>query len=346
MQTVDSKRNKTIDSIKGLLILFVIFGHINIDIKTRRLLLAPFWENSAVPMFMLISGYLYTKSYKKNNISTLKEAYSIRLLLKKMLRFFVPYTLFFIFEVLFYVIAGSPFVTNFIKLKLSTQFPSENYVPKINSLLLMFIRGGEGPGSYYVPLMFEFILIFPLVYFLIKKEKKKGIIICALITTLYDLVYTYLGVHFHASINNIFYCLFVISIGIYAALFEIDYKNKLIYVGMIMGIVYILLVKYFDYTPLIYNASSSRGLPACLFWYPIITYLISNNTFYNRFLSYLGKMSFDILLVQKVFFIFLNVAVYYFVDNTFLQSIIIFSIIIIASIIFNHFEKAITKHII
>lgn len=343
VQEINNKRNKTIDAIKGLLILFVIFGHINISIETRRILLAPFWENSAVPMFMLVSGYLYANSFKKNSINNLSCAFNYKSIIKKLLRFFIPYSIFFIFEILLYVLINSEFVSQFIANTFSMQFSIDNYVPEINNIVLMFIKGGEGPGNYYVPLMIEFIFIFPFLYFLVKKEKKKGILICGLITTAYNLAYTYFNIDLGDSFGNLICSLFVISVGIYASLYNIDLKNTKIYISACIGFVYILLVKYFDYNPVVFNCMSSRALPACLFWCPIVLYLINKNSLNNRFLSYIGSISFDILLVQKVFFLFFNIVVYYFVDNLFVQICIIFIVVIILGIIFSNIEKEITK---
>ena len=346
MQKTNSKRNTTIDVIKGLLILFVIFGHINIDVSVRRLLLAPFWENSAVPMFLLISGFLYSKSFIKNDIDTFTKAYNIKNIAKKVLRFLIPFSIFFIFEILLYFVVNNNEFQSFINNNLSIHFSIDNYIPHITNIIWMYIKGGEGPGSYYIPLMIEFILVFPLLYFLIKKHKEKGMIACAIITIIYNLLTKYINLYFYASISNLLCSLFVIAIGIYASMYNIDYKNKLIYIGMIVGIIYIVLVKYLDYSPFIFHNLPSRALPACLLWWPIVVYVIQNLKLNNKFLAKIGSISFDVLLVQKVFFLFMNIVVYYFIDNAILQIIIIYLIIIIVSIVFNKFEIKITNSII
>ena len=65
------KRNHFVDVLKGICIIFVIFTHASWTDEQRVKLLFPFWIDMAVPFFMLVSGYVYTKSFQKNGIETL-----------------------------------------------------------------------------------------------------------------------------------------------------------------------------------------------------------------------------------------------------------------------------------
>lgn len=342
------KRNVTIDVIKGLLILFVIFGHININIETRRILLAPFWENSAVPMFLLLSSYLYSKGFLKNNIETYRDAYSLNMLMPKLLRFIIPWFIFYVCEVLVYLFMR----TNFISNTLSNLYPNndfiETYVPIINGkkIIVGLFSGGEGPGSYYVLLMFIFIFIFPFLYFFVKKYKKKSIFVCSLIPIAFNLVYLNLDISVHGSIGTIISSLFTISIGIYWAMYDFDFNKIFVLFAMTIGAIYIYMVKYIDYSPKIFVYQSSRALPACLFWSPIIIYLVKHDSLKNKVIARIGRMSFDVMLVQKVFFTFPKVIIYTLIKSLPIQMITIFTIVILLSFIFNIIEKKIAKTII
>ena len=41
----------------------------------------------------------------------------------------------------------------------------------IQSVFKAFIAGGQGPGSYYTPVLVQFVFIFPLIYFIVDKMK-------------------------------------------------------------------------------------------------------------------------------------------------------------------------------
>ena len=74
-------RNHFIDVLKGICIIFVIFTHASWTDEQRLKFLFPFWIAMAVPFFMLVSGYVYTKSFQKNSVETLDSAYNKKYLL-------------------------------------------------------------------------------------------------------------------------------------------------------------------------------------------------------------------------------------------------------------------------
>ena len=75
----DSKQhNHFVDALKGVCIIFVIVLHLPWSDEKRLQYLFPFWMNMAVPIFMIISGYVYALSYKRNRIEQIKEAYLLK----------------------------------------------------------------------------------------------------------------------------------------------------------------------------------------------------------------------------------------------------------------------------
>ena len=92
------KRNHFVDVLKGICIIFVIFTHASWTDEQRVKLLFPFWIDMAVPFFMLVSGYVYTKSFQKNGIETLDSAYNKKYLLKNLIRYTIPYFIAFMID--------------------------------------------------------------------------------------------------------------------------------------------------------------------------------------------------------------------------------------------------------
>lgn len=75
--------NKTIDFIKGICILFIIITHFIWDDNERLRYLFPFYIDMAVPIFMIISGYLNALSFNGKNMSKISDAYTIKEILSK-----------------------------------------------------------------------------------------------------------------------------------------------------------------------------------------------------------------------------------------------------------------------
>lgn len=134
-------RNPYLDIIKGICILFVIVTHFSWTEEERIRLLFPFWIDMAVLIFMIVSGYVYTKSFGNNKYYW--ELYKAKYVLAKFIRFTIPY--------------GMVFVVEFI----IEYFVYENNIAEWESL---FLQGGLGPGSYYYPVMIQFIFWFPIIY--------------------------------------------------------------------------------------------------------------------------------------------------------------------------------------
>ena len=132
-----NNRNKNIDIYKGICIVFVLINHFGWLDHHRNILLFPFWIDMAVPMFMVISGYVYSRSYNRNEIRTLSECYSFKNILNKILRYTIPFMIIYFIEIIMVVrCRGGMTFADIIK---------------------NFLCGGIGDGSYYYPLMIQFI---------------------------------------------------------------------------------------------------------------------------------------------------------------------------------------------
>ena len=78
----------------------VVITHNNFSEIQRLNLLFPFWIKMAVPIFMILSSYVMTISLNKKTIS---DYYSVKNLLKKYLRFAIPYSMILFVEIYIYI---------------------------------------------------------------------------------------------------------------------------------------------------------------------------------------------------------------------------------------------------
>jgi len=62
------EREHILNLLKGICIIMVIMTHWAWTDIERRQMLFPWWVDMAVPIFIMISGYVYYKSYERNGI--------------------------------------------------------------------------------------------------------------------------------------------------------------------------------------------------------------------------------------------------------------------------------------
>ena len=181
----------------------------------------PFWIDMAVPVFMIISGYTYAESYRKNNIVCISEAYKPEFLINKIIRYTCPFVIAYVLEI---------FIHIFLKDAIS-----------IKSILATFLVGGEGPGSYYYPIMIQFIFVYPVIYFIIKKFKYNGVILCGILNFIYELLKSAYGVSLSTYRLLIFRYVLIIAVGCYTTMEKkhLSVKKSVLYT--ICGMSFLIL---------------------------------------------------------------------------------------------------------
>lgn len=65
----NTSRKPVLDILKGLCIIMIIITHYGWSEKTRLCGLFPYTVDMAVPVFMIISGYVFSNSYIKKGIT-------------------------------------------------------------------------------------------------------------------------------------------------------------------------------------------------------------------------------------------------------------------------------------
>lgn len=278
-------RNRSIDVIKGLCILMVIFTHSGWNEEERLKLLFPFWIAMAVPVFMIISGFLYAKSYVKHNICSIGKAYSPKNFFDKIIRYSFPFLIAFLVEkALIILMEGS--------------FEAEGVWQTVYSF---FSGNFSGPGSYYYPVMLQFVFYFPILYFLVKKFDFKGFLICGIINLLYEVLQRVGGMTEDCYRLLVFRYTLVIAFGCYLAIGRKKVSKKFLFAGMFVGIAYILLFCYAGFTPWITIYWTGTSFLACLYILPLASRIPMANM-QGRILEVLGKASYHIFVVQMVYY--------------------------------------------
>jgi fucose 4-O-acetylase-like acetyltransferase len=167
-----SSRNQTIDIINGLAIICVIIQH-TLSAMCLTSIHLIFYLERAVPIFMLISGYLCTLSYKNKEIADLKNLYNLNIFKEKIKCLYAPFPAIYFLEALLFNI----FLSKCVDAPL---------------LLVNLILGGLGPGSYYSFVMLQFLFIITIIYAISHKHLNYSPPIFFIFDVLFE-IYTHLS---------------------------------------------------------------------------------------------------------------------------------------------------------
>lgn len=308
------KRNNFLDVLKGICILLVILTHFDWTEAQRLKYLFPYWMNPAVPIFMIISGYLYSESFKRKEVTTFSKAYAFSGIIDKVLRYTIPLIMIYIIEV-----------------------PLKMYVFDTTfTPWQIFCRlwvGGWGPGSYYYLYMIQLIFIFPLVYFAICKWDFKGLVLLTAVNALYEIIKVPMNISDGAYRLIVLRYTFAMSLGCYFSIGKFKIKKWMGIASLIFGAVFIYAVCYGGYTPIFFNRWSRTSMLAVFYVAPIMYLLINKVNWNCRPLSAIGKASYNIFLVQMVYFHLAN-RIFDGISGNFGGMITAYSICIVLGLLF------------
>jgi peptidoglycan/LPS O-acetylase OafA/YrhL len=292
---MDSKaayRNSMIDILKGIGMVLVIITHYNWSNSEKLNYLFPFWVSPAVPVFIIISGYVYSMSYERNGMQTLADCYRYRFVANKLIRYTIPFLMAYFVEVMFYINSGDF---------------------TLYDMLVRFIAGGTGPGSYYYPVMIQFIFVFPFIYGIVKKYDFIGVVICFFLNGMYEVVQHSYDMSPESYRLLVFRYLFLMSAGCYLYIGKKKPKLSVGIVSMLLGACWLAAYCYRGYRPTFITHWCKTCLLAALWTVPIVWVLLKNPRL-SRLkcppLEEMGKASYNIFLTQMIFFAYGADAVY------------------------------------
>lgn len=320
------KRNHFLDVLKGICILLVILTHFDWTEEQTLRFLFPFWVNPAVPIFMIISGFLYTASFEIKEISNLKSAYNSRKILQKIYRFLIPFLLIYGIELLLKVFV--------LKEKLM-----------VFETLFQLLLGGYGPGSYYFQYMIQFVFVFPLIYFAIKKWDIRGLLGCGLANILYEIIKSLFRMPEDVYRLIVLRYIFAIALGCFFSIGKFCIKKWIGILSSILGATFIFLYSYVAYKPLLFYWWTKTSMMAVLYVAPIAYILIKRCTWKCKILETIGQASYNIFLVQMVFF-YMAKELYSGIKGEVLPMIITYISCICLGILFYKVEVPITRNVL
>lgn len=334
-----NKEYNQINILKSIAIMFVLILH-SISNQFERSIYTVFHIHQAIPIFMLLIGLNLSLSFrKKMNFKIYPKKY----LISKFKRFVIPYLIIYLCVIIIVKIL----------------FPKLTF--NINYFLFGFSYI-SGFGNYFILILFQSIIIFPVIYHYYKKNPKLTIIICLIINFFfqYSLSFIVNNEIFYLNILIGYYKRLVLHYIGYIVLgiwISDKYNNQKISVFLKenkkLFLVFLISVIYLIFYYITGNKFSFQNYFIISIGYTVLIVLFGlrflpkeiKNDFQKLF-NYIGKSSYHIYLVQMVFFTILIrlTPEIYFSNNLFYMIILLFIVFvycILLGIVFFEFCKLI-----
>lgn len=278
-------RNNSIDLLKGLAIICVIILH-SLSKELLYDLYAPYYLWQAVPIFMLLFALNNAQSFTSKNKDSLQDLYNSTYFYARLKRIIQPFFIIWLLQII-------------IELSNRTDF-------NLSSITKSFLTGGFGPGSYFIPLIIQFVLIVPILFYIAKKAPTMFLITGFIVSLLLEYLYSISFLNdSHYRILFIRY-LFAVVLGIW---YIVNPSSKLkiivIVIGTLVSFIYITLVSYYGASLINEPLWRAEHAPA-YFWALLIVVLVMKIKLPKTILTdttvSIGKASMHIFLVQMVYF--------------------------------------------
>ena len=260
-----STRIEFLDYMKAVCVIMVIITHYDWNDKT-----SPFFTmliNMAVPVFMIISGYNFAMSNQKKADGNLKKMYAWKMIKPKLIRFLVPF-----------------FTVCVIEIILLMEEQKHINPPRI------FLLGAYGPGSYYVPIMIQLLIIFPIIYKLVEKNAIMGLWLSAIANLIYEIAIKCLQIDKYYYRLSIGRYLLLIAFGCYLYLHPEHRMTKKQLIGMFAaGMLYIVTVLWLDWDSIIFDYWTPTAMPITFYIVPIVI-LLFRKFYHSKLPGKAGKL--------------------------------------------------------
>lgn len=286
MKEESKQRIEFLDYLKAVCVIMVIVTHYDWTDKTT-----PFFTmliNMAVPVFMIVSGYNFAMSNRRKAEGKLSKMYGWSMIKPKLVRFLVPF-----FSICLIEIA-------LLALEDKSIHPFR-----------IFLLGAYGPGSYYVPVMLQLLVIFPIIYFLVQKNAVLGIALAGMGNLLFEIAVKVFEIDKYYYRLSIGRYLLLIAFGCYLYLHpEHRVKRYQMWTMFLVGLAYIIAVFGFDQELILFDYWKTTAMPVAFYIFPIVILLFRR--FYHstipgvlgRLFTWIGQASYHIFLVQMVYYHF------------------------------------------
>jgi peptidoglycan/LPS O-acetylase OafA/YrhL len=295
-----------IDLLKGLAIIAVIATHtLTFSQMVTGYTNLYLWQ--AIPIFIIIMAFNAGNSFTRRGDATLRGLFSPSYFARRFERIVYPVLLIGLFELV--IMTFFPAVVNNAPLPITPRL--KMWLPPQTPLFLGWLPL-NAPGNYFVSIAFQFIVLFPLLYYFYKRASRATLVGCLAVNVAFEFAAPYIianyGLFWYTT--SIVRYLGAIGLGLWitdgaSVLLK---RNWFIVPGAAFSFVYLVasdvartnVISYFEHYWFTENVAS--------FFYPLLL-VVLGLMFLPRAVSGIGavvarcgQLSYHIFLVQLVFF--------------------------------------------
>lgn len=292
-----------IDLIKGIAIISVVLVHC-LPYDDFFMTLRMFTFSMALLIFMLLMGRNMSASFEKHHY--LSNGFSsISYFKNRLTRFLYPFIPIFVVSLILGLLINQDVYLGVYTLV--------GYLPL------------PGQGNYFVTVLLQFIIIFPLLYLAYKRYPRLTLIASFAISFLFEVVSPYVGAlnsDVYLYYANILRYLFVITLGLWvlegfepSKRIRSTRESAIVLIGLAVGVIYLVAFGIFHWEVPFFNNFWGIEYPTLgsyvvlVAFYPLALYMLAYkflpSTSGNKivkYIAYFGKASYHIFLVQILFF--------------------------------------------
>jgi hypothetical protein len=297
-----------IDFLKAIMIFLVIFDHfVAWTIKSE--IGVALWERISIPVFLIVMGFNMGLSFKGKQDLSLKELYSWSYFKKKIIRYIIPFLILYVVSTF---IGLFMYGFDFEAMYYGQFYPDHGIINFFIGIMPFW-----GPGNWFLPVIFQSILIMPLLY---KGFTKKPAIMLVLtfiveiamqiiVFVLIGEITTWEEVHLiHMFMNSILFFLSAVGLGMW---FSFGHKltikrNWFMWIIFPISLVYLIAYQFFNFRLRLDGVPLLRGdYHFLVFPYSAMLVLLAirylpqkSDWRISKSISLISKSTYHILLIQ------------------------------------------------
>ncbi len=289
-------RSSAIDLVKGLAIVSVICLH-TFSMGTLEAIGAHFHIWQAVPVFLFLMGLNAGSSMRRRGGRTLREFYSGDYLAGRLDRVFVPFLIAFVITLALAVLTQTPHSTG----------------AKLLGDPIVGLFPIDGPGNYFVTLLFEFVLVFPLIFWGLRRWPVATLLLCLALNGAFEALahrLAFFQANPYADSSSLLRFLFLVALGGFCAAIPARraLRSPWLWGGVLLSVAYLALLE--ANSPALVAADGSQPgynllsacYAACLVLLGIAFLPALADRPVVRLGGVLGRASYHIFLVQIAWF--------------------------------------------
>ncbi|MHA2218099.1 MAG: acyltransferase family protein [Candidatus Hodarchaeales archaeon] len=297
-----------VDALKAVMIFLVIFDHmVSWGIKSN--IGVTLWERISIPIFLVIMGFNMGKSFQLKGDLSLRELYSWSYFKGKIIRYVIPFLILYAF---------STFIGLFMYgFDLSAMYHGQYYPNHGFINLFIGFLPFWGPGNWFLPLLFQSILILPLLFKLFQKKPILSLILCFIVEISMQLiVFFFIGeiTSWNEShiltifMTSVLFYLSAIGLGMWFSFGHKleDRRNFFMWIIYPISLAFIVAFQFFGFRIIIGGVPLLRGdYLFLIFPYSAFLFLLAMKFLpqksegrISKAISLIGKSTYHILLIQ------------------------------------------------